>query len=197
MRRLAYVGSATTVVCERTLEPWVLSLSLARPGRNFAHTKLANALISKFRLSSNEGHVSIFHELLSAVRRFKPLFPNRAMQPRTFEKAFRASMGQRRFRLLFIYHCAPRTFSIKRRFQSAAVLLSFFFGGDVSRCSAWPCRKMVTRVTIAHIAQLLGLPLSRHLASRQQAASVNHVRRLAQYARLRRHPHLLVRRVRR
>ena len=44
------------------------------------------------------------------------------MQPRTFENAFRASMRQRRFSLLFACHFAPRaTFSIKRRFQRATV----------------------------------------------------------------------------
>ena len=47
------------------------------------------------------------------------------MQPRTFEIAFRAaSMGQRSFSSLFTCHSTPRTFSIKRRFQSGTL------GGD-------------------------------------------------------------------
>ena len=44
------------------------------------------------------------------------------MQPRTFEKAFCAPMGQRRFSLLFTCHCAPRRFIIKRRFHFGTVL---------------------------------------------------------------------------
>ena len=43
----------------KTLEPWVLNAFLVRSERKFAQTKFANALISKFRLSSNGGHVNI------------------------------------------------------------------------------------------------------------------------------------------
>ena len=45
------------------------------------------------------------------------------MQPRTFEKAFRASIGHRatKVKFLFTCHCAPRTFSIKRRYHFGTV----------------------------------------------------------------------------
>ena len=46
------------------------------------------------------------------------------MQPRTLEKAFRASIGQRRPSLLFTCHCSPRTFGIKRRFHFGTVVTS-------------------------------------------------------------------------
>ena len=58
---------------------------------------------------------TISNSKYSKYSRFKQLFPHKATQPRTFAKAFRASIGQRRLSLLFICHCAPRRFSIKRR----------------------------------------------------------------------------------
>ena len=65
------------------------------------------------------------YALPSAERRFKQLFSHKAMQPRTFKKVFRASMGQRRFSLLFTCHSAPRRFSIKRRFHFGTVFILF------------------------------------------------------------------------
>ena len=111
----------------KTLEPWVPNFFGTLNERKFAQTKLANALISKFRLSSNEGRrpckycTMNFYSLYEGLNNYF-LTKHKAMQPRTFGKSFRASMGQRRFNLLFTCHCPPRTLSIKRRFQFATVV---------------------------------------------------------------------------
>ena len=87
-----------------------------------SRTKVAICTYRSFVKAHQTKAMLINHELLSAERRCKQLFSHKTMQPRTFKKAFRASMGQRRFSLLFTWHCAPRRFSTKRRFHFAPVV---------------------------------------------------------------------------
>ena len=101
---------------------WRLIL-LRSEERKFAQTKLANALISKskFRLSSNEGRVKHFmniYPLSAAVYNFL----TKRCNHEPLKKHFARPWGND-FSLLFTCHCAPRTFSIKRRFQSAATVV--------------------------------------------------------------------------